>query len=125
MQRLVFGADDKNRIFIMCYQALCLARAPLHRNELRAHGRLLTKLEAIGIVANPDRGDGEMALYKCPDGGEVFVEGDEYELLKRFLEAFIPDLKPALSRDMSATLEWVDAAPGVSPKVTVENSAPA
>jgi hypothetical protein len=108
MRVLEFGRDDDARRYILCYQALCYAEGELERSEVRVHGSLLTKLETIGELANPDRRAGDLPLYRCPAGGSVHVSEHEYAILKRFLVAFLPKLVRALSRQYEAALEWCD-----------------
>src|SRR6185436_1742202 len=71
LRQLTFDYLDETKRYILCYQALVFGKAPLARNELRAHGSLLTKLERIGVIANPVRDDGAVMLYKTIKGGQV------------------------------------------------------
>lgn len=125
MRRLVFEPNDHQKRFVLCYQSLCFAEAPLPRNELRPHGDLLRKLEGVGQVANPNRAETDVTLYRCIGGGEVIVTEVEYRILKRFLNSFVDKVSRVLSREMDATLEWIDNVSELpEPKAAVENSAP-
>lgn len=113
LKLLQFDPHDDTKRYVLCYQSLCFAKAPLARNELRAHGALLTKLESIGMIANPGRAEGDVALYKNVHGGRIVVDGEEYGLLERFLVAFVPDVHRSMSREMDGVLAWLAAAPSV------------
>lgn len=108
MRLLEFGPFNEEKRFVLCYQALVFARAPLARNELRAHGRLLTALEAIGEVSNPGRDKDAVQLWHCVAGGTIRLEEDEFAILHRFLEAFVPDVHRALSREMDAAIRAME-----------------
>ena len=117
MRHLVFGPRDAQRRYILCYQALLFADASLARNELGAHISVLSKLEAIGVESNPDRPAGVVKLFGCPAGGEIALDDTEYELVKRFLGAFVPRIPGEMSRDMAAALAWIEK---VGTKATAE-----
>lgn len=110
-RRLEFESLDKDKRFILCYQSLCFSKAELARNELRAHGDILTELEKIGVLSNPGRNESETALYKCPNGGHVVLDELRFMILKRFVEGFVPDLHRSLSREMALCFEWLEKVP--------------
>ncbi len=112
-RRLEFGPNDEQKRFILCYQSLCFSKAELARNELRAHGDILTELEKIGITSNPGRSESEAPLYKCPNGGYVVLDEMRFMILKRFVEGFVPEVHRTLTREMSACLEWLEKIPEV------------
>lgn len=109
MRRLTFGESNDSKKFSLCYQALVFAQAPLARNELRTHGSLLTKLEAIGEPANPGRKPDDVELWHCPAGGSILLEDAEYLLLRRFLEALAPAVHRSLTRELDRAIVQLEA----------------
>lgn len=113
MRRLDFEPGDHDKRFILCYQALCFAEAPLPRNELRLHGDILRKMEGIGQIANPNKPDDQPYMYRCVGGGEIIVSEIEYAIIKRFLAKFLDQVIRALSREMDRALEWIESVPEI------------
>jgi hypothetical protein len=114
MRILEFTPSDRTRRFYLLYSALCFAKAPIEgQSELRKHGHVLTVLETIGEITNPDRGENESASWACPAGGKVVLSEDEYQIAKRFLKAFFnsPMFPPLLSREMTQAIDWIEEVP--------------
>jgi hypothetical protein len=124
MRLLHFEPDSKR--YDLCYQALLFSKAPLQRNELKAHGALLTKLEEIGQCANPARGRNDVALYDSVTGGDVLVEEREFEILVRLLDGTIAETHKAFTRELDQTLDWLAGVqPWVNPAPVARAAPPA
>lgn len=113
MRRLDFDPGDDERRFILLYWSLCNSPAELPRNEVRAHGDLLTKLEGIGQISNPGRPELAPAEYRCVGGGNILVTESEYAVAKRFVNKALDIVNRAFSREMDRLMTWLDNAPEV------------
>ena len=115
--------EPGGRAFDLCYHALIFSPLPVQRNELRTHGVILTKLEAIGQVRLPVDKDGavrefgpdELRLFMCVQGGTVVLEDAEWDFLKRHMDATVPNVNKALSRDLDRALDWLEKIPAELP----------
>ena len=115
MRTLHFQPASKQ--YDLAYQCLLYSPRTVATHERKAHGRLLDKLERIGTpvtVPAPGGGDGEtIATYALPDGGTVYLEESELELLRVNLDAILsaPSFRKALLRDGVALLDELAVLP--------------
>jgi hypothetical protein len=120
------------RSFDLCYQAAIFSNVQLDRAGLKTHGAILDKLEAIGQVKPavdmqtgkeraylPD----EVRIWQTIAGGDVVLENAEWELLKTLLVAAIPNVGKSLTRELDATITYVEGLPDVPAAVLVTDAA--
>jgi len=81
------------------------------RSELNQHGKLVELMETVATVVNPDRPVDENASWSSPGGGEVIVSELQYQILKRFLTAYIDNCVRAWTRELAKALNWIEEVP--------------
>ena len=112
MRVLKFGPGNEDRRWLVCYNALCFAQGKLDgRSELNQHGKLVELMETVATVVNPDRPVDENASWSSPGGGEVIVSELQYQILKRFLTAYIDNCVRAWTRELAKALNWIEEVP--------------
>lgn len=121
--------EPSSRRYEIAYQALLFSPLPVHANERKAHGEILSKLEAIGQLKQMYDGQGaprgygpdEVRLYVCVSGGMVLLTEAEWDLLKRHIVAMVeaPTFSKSLLREGDALVEYVTTIPPEPPALVV------
>lgn len=107
MKTLSFAADQ-GLLYQYASQAIINPKYQLAGPaEIRAHAKLSDALESIGVRGE----DGGYTLR--PDGGAIHLEGTQFALLRKMVEATPPF--PALSRQIVPFYDMLDSAPDYTP----------
>lgn len=135
MRTLRFEPDSRKfeRLYACCIGSPMQLR---DRGQQKLHGAILDKLETIGQVKPPvDAQTGvprdfipdEVRFYVTVAGGAIVLEDAEYELLKSLTEATIPVMHKSLTRELEATLTWLEGLPQETarPKLVKDKAAKA
>lgn len=111
MRYLTFGPDD-SQLFIIAHAAVLGSEPPRTAGDTRLVGKLLDKLEAMGM---PEPGE-TLHFQMQPTGGTLALEDAEFTKFAAMVES--AGIKAFLARKKIELIDRIAAAPAKAPELT-------